>query len=226
MSEEDYSYLFKIVIIGDSGVGKSNIFNRFIKDEFNMDSKATIGVEFSAKNITINDKVIKAQVWDTAGQERFRALAKNYYRGAVGALVVYDITNYESFKNAEKWLREVKEHAEPHLVTLFIGNKCDLEENRAVKIEEGTEFSQKQGLGFVETSAKDNINIDTAFTRLVTEVFETLDKIGGDEEPVNDTPTKPTTGNTTGSKTLTQTSGGTTLTTKPRTDDKKSGGCC
>ena len=185
MSEEDYSYLFKIVIIGDSGVGKSNIFTRFIKDEFNLDSKATIGVEFSAKNVKIRDKVIKAQVWDTAGQERFRALAKNYYRGAVGALLVYDITNYESFKNAEKWFKEVKEHAEPHLVTLLIGNKNDLEETRAVKTEEGSEFAEKQGLGFVETSAKNNINIETAFNRLVTEIFETLDKIGDGESPAD-----------------------------------------
>jgi small GTP-binding protein len=189
MSEEDYTYLFKVVIIGDSGVGKSNIFTRFIKDEFNLDSKATIGVEFSAKNITINDKVIKAQVWDTAGQERFRALAKNYYRGAVGALVVYDITNYDSFKNAEKWLKEVKEHAEPHLVTLLIGNKCDLEENRAVKTEDATEFAEKAGLGFVETSAKNNLNIDSAFNRLVTEVFETLDKVGGEEDNTTTTTT-------------------------------------
>jgi small GTP-binding protein len=182
MADEDYTYLFKIVIIGDSGVGKSNIFTRFIKDEFNLDSKATIGVEFSAKNVTIKDKVIKAQVWDTAGQERFRALAKNYYRGAVGCLLVYDITNYDSFKNAERWLKEVKDHAEPHLVSLLIGNKNDLEEKRAVKTEEGGEFAEKQKIGFVETSAKNNTNIESAFNRLVTEIFETLDKVGDDDE--------------------------------------------
>jgi Ras-related protein Rab-11A len=182
MADEDYTYLFKIVIIGDSGVGKSNIFTRFIKDEFNLDSKATIGVEFSAKNVTIKDKVIKAQVWDTAGQERFRALAKNYYRGAVGALLVYDITNHDSFKSVERWLKEVKDHAEPHLVSLLIGNKNDLEEKRAVKTEEGAEFAEKQGVGFVETSAKNNVNIESAFNRLVTEIFETLDKVGEEEE--------------------------------------------
>ena len=108
MNEEDYTYLFKLVIVGDSGVGKSNIFMRFIHDEFNQDSKATIGVEFSAKNVTVKDKIIKTQVWDTAGQERFRALAKSYYRGAVGALIVYDITNYDSLQNAKRWLKEVK----------------------------------------------------------------------------------------------------------------------
>jgi small GTP-binding protein len=187
MADEDYTYLFKIVIIGDSGVGKSNIFTRFIKDEFILDSKATIGVEFSAKNVTIKDKVIKAQVWDTAGQERFRALAKNYYRGAVGALLVYDITNYDSFKNVERWLKEVKDHAEPHLVSLLVGNKNDLEEKRAVKTEEGSEFAEKQGVGFVETSAKNNINIESAFNRLVTEIFETLDKVGDEEEETRPT---------------------------------------
>jgi small GTP-binding protein len=187
MSEEDYAYLFKIVIIGDSGVGKSNIFTRFIKDEFILDSKATIGVEFSAKNVTIKEKVIKAQVWDTAGQERFKALAKNYYRGAVGALLVYDITNYESFKNAEKWLKEVKEHAEPNLVTLLIGNKSDLDEKRAVKTEEGAEFAQKMGSGFIETSAKNNVNIEGAFHRLVSEVFDILDKVGEEAETTKQT---------------------------------------
>jgi len=182
MSEEDFSYVFKLVIVGDSGVGKSNIFTRFIQDEFNMDSKATIGVEFSAKNISVKNKVIKAQVWDTAGQERFRALAKSYYRGAVGALLVYDITNYDSFKNIKKWLKEVKDYADSHLVTLLIGNKSDLEESRAVKTEEGAELAESQGLGFVETSAKNNLNIEDAFTRLVSQVVEKLEKVEAEEK--------------------------------------------
>ena len=182
MSEDEFSYVFKLVIVGDSGVGKSNIFTRFIQDEFNIDSKATIGVEFSAKNITIKNKVIKAQVWDTAGQERFRALAKSYYRGAVGALLVYDITNYESFRNIKKWLKEVKDYADSHLVTLLIGNKSDLEEQRAVKSEEGAELAESQGLGFVETSAKNNLNIEDAFTRLVTQVVEKLEKVEAEEK--------------------------------------------
>jgi len=181
MSEEDYNFLFKIVIVGDSGTGKSNIFTRFMQDEFNPESKATIGVEFSAKNVQIKDKIIKAQVWDTAGQERFRALAKSYYRGAVGALLVYDITNYESFKNVKKWLKEVRDFAEPHLTAMLIGNKTDLEETRAVKVEEGTELAQSEKLGFLETSAKSNSNIDEAFTKLVNEILERLEK----EPPTN-----------------------------------------
>jgi small GTP-binding protein len=204
--DEDYEYLFKCVIIGDSGVGKSNIFTRFMKDEFSLDSKATIGVEFSAKNVTVQDKVIKTQVWDTAGQERFRALAKSYYRGAVGCLLIYDITNYGSFQNLEKWLKEVKDHAEPHLTVLLIGNKCDLEENRAVKQEEAAEFAEKNGLGFLETSAKDNKNIDVAFTRLTTEIYNVLEKhkeephgspspdkkdIGGSSQTITITNTQP-----------------------------------
>jgi small GTP-binding protein len=189
MDAEDYEYLFKCVIIGDSGVGKSNIFNRFIRDEFNMDSKATIGVEFSAKNVVVQDKIIKVQVWDTAGQERFKALAKSYYRGAVGCLLVYDISNYESFQHLEKWLKEVKDHAEPHLTVLLVGNKSDMEDKRAVKQEDAAEFSEKNGIGFLETSAKDNLNIDTAFTRLTTEIFNILERIK--EEPLgNQSPEK------------------------------------
>jgi small GTP-binding protein len=180
MADEEYDYLFKTVIIGDSGVGKSNIFTRFIRGEFNLESKATIGVEFSAKNVPVQDKVVKAQIWDTAGQERFRALAKSYYRGSVGALLCYDITNYDSFKNLERWLKEVRENAEPHLVVLLIGNKSDLQEKRAVKQEEAAEFAEKNGLGFIETSAKDNINVDTAFNRIITEIFNILNK---EEQP-------------------------------------------
>lgn len=177
MNDEDYAYIFKLVIIGDSGVGKSNIFTRFIQDEFNTESRTTIGVEFSAKTVTIRNKVIKTQVWDTAGQDRFRALARSYYRGAVGALLVYDISSYDSFKNIHKWLDEVKEYADENLVVLLIGNKSDLEEIRAVKTEEGTAFAESQGIGFLETSAKSNLHIEEAFTRLVGEVVEKLEKI-------------------------------------------------
>mmetsp|Transcript_15142 Transcript_15142/g.12880 ORF Transcript_15142/g.12880 Transcript_15142/m.12880 type:complete len:216 (-) Transcript_15142:224-871(-) len=215
MSEETYDYLFKTVIIGDSGVGKSNIFCRFIRDEFNLDSKATIGVEFSAKNVTVQDKTIKAQVWDTAGQERFRALAKSYYRGAVGALLVYDITSYESFQHVERWLKEVKEHAEPHLVVLLVGNKCDLEDKRAVKQEEGAELAEKYSLGFMETSAKDNVNIESSFNRLITEIFNVLDRMA-------DTTEKTTTGN---QKTM---GGGETIqiSSKKNSGGQKKKGCC
>ena len=106
--DEDYDYLFKVVLIGDSGVGKSNLLSRFTQNQFNIESKSTIGVEFATKTIVTEGKTIKAQIWDTAGQERYRAITSAYYRGAVGALVVYDITKDISFENVEKWLAEVR----------------------------------------------------------------------------------------------------------------------
>lgn len=174
MDDLEYDYLFKIVIVGDASVGKSNILTRFIRDEFMSNSRSTIGVEFATKNITIKNRVIKAQIWDTAGQEKFRALSKTYYRGAVGCLVVYDITSSESFSHVEKWLSEVKDTADEKLVAMLIGNKVDLEDKRAVNDQEAAEFAEKHGLGFMETSAKDNLNIEAAFNKLINEIYCTL----------------------------------------------------
>lgn len=134
--DEDYDFLFKIVMIGDSGVGKTNILSRFTKNEFNLESKPTIGVEFATKNMKILDKLIKCQIWDTAGQERYRAITNAYYRGAVGALVCYDITRDQTFQNTDKWLNELKQHADPNIIILMLGNKLDLTDNRAVRSED------------------------------------------------------------------------------------------
>jgi small GTP-binding protein len=128
-------YMFKCVIIGDSGVGKSNLLSRFTKDEFTKDSKSTIGVEFATRQIEHDGKTIEAQVWDTAGQERYRAITAAYYRGAIGALLVYDITKRESFENCERWLRELRAHADPSIVAMLVGNKCDLRHIKAVDVE-------------------------------------------------------------------------------------------
>ena len=128
-------YMFKCVIIGDSGVGKSNLLSRFTKDEFSKDSKSTIGVEFATRQIEHDGKTIEAQVWDTAGQERYRAITAAYYRGAIGALLVYDITRRESFENCERWLRELRAHADPSIVAMLVGNKCDLRHRKAVDVE-------------------------------------------------------------------------------------------
>lgn len=116
-------YLFKVVVIGDSGVGKSNLLSRFTRDEFNLESKSTIGVEFATRSVSIEGKMIKAQIWDTAGQERYRAITSAYYRGAVGALIVYDITKDTSFENVEKWLAELKENASTDITMMLVGNK-------------------------------------------------------------------------------------------------------
>ena len=143
MSDQDYDYLFKVVLIGDSGVGKSNLLSRFTRDEFNLESKSTIGVEFATKSVTVENKVVKAQIWDTAGQERYRAITSAYYRGAVGALLVYDLSKRTTFDNLEKWLMELRDHASPDIAITLVGNKSDLRHLRAVRTEEGEEFAAK-----------------------------------------------------------------------------------
>ncbi|EGR31367.1 hypothetical protein IMG5_111720 [Ichthyophthirius multifiliis] len=171
--EEDYDYLFKIVIIGDSGVGKTNILSRFTKDEFSIESKPTIGVEFATKTVLNDNKLIKAQIWDTAGQEKYRAITNAYYRGAVGALTLFDITKQNTFDNLQKWLNELKENADPNIVIMLVGNKCDLNENRAVKTEDASAFAERNQLAYIETSALDSTNVDEAFQR-VTRDFSIL----------------------------------------------------
>ena len=129
--QSDFHY--KIVLLGDSGVGKSNIINKFIKNQFNTDSKTTIGVEFAAKTLEVKGKIIKTQIWDTAGQERYRSMASAYYRGATGALLVYDITRSNSFENLEKWTKQLKNYANEDIICLLIGNKSDLRQYRSIK---------------------------------------------------------------------------------------------
>ena len=170
--DHDYDYLFKIVLIGDSGVGKSNLLSRFTRNEFNLESKTTIGVEFAQKTIVIDGKVIKAQIWDTAGQERYRAITSAYYRGAVGALLVYDICKANSFENVDKWLKELKDHADSQTVVMLTGNKADLKHLRAVKTEEAATYSQKHNLAFVETSALEGTGVEKAFEIVLHEIYQ------------------------------------------------------
>ncbi|GAA5806598.1 GTP-binding protein [Helicostylum pulchrum] len=177
LSDDEYDYLFKLVLIGDSGVGKSNLLSRFTTNEFNLESKSTIGVEFATKNIEIEKRSIKAQIWDTSGQERYRAITGAYYRGAVGALVVYDITRRNSFQNVSHWLKELRDHAESKIVIMLVGNKVDLSEtSRAVTTEEGAALAEKDGFLFMETSALDSTNVDNAFEKVFTTIFENLPK--------------------------------------------------
>ncbi|KAK8815818.1 hypothetical protein WA538_004942, partial [Blastocystis sp. DL] len=170
--EEYYDYLYKVVLIGDSGVGKTNILSRYTKNEFNIDSKATVGVEFASKCITIDGKVIKAQIWDTAGQERYRAITSAYYRGAIGALIVYDITSRPSFENVEEWLNELTLHADNDIVVMLVGNKCDLDNQRTVQSEEAIAFAEKHNMAFIETSAYDATRIGTAFETILKEIYK------------------------------------------------------
>ncbi|CAN0315205.1 unnamed protein product, partial [Ectocarpus fasciculatus] len=174
--EDEYDYLFKVVLIGDSGVGKSNLLSRFTRNEFNLESKSTIGVEFATKSIQTEGKTIKAQIWDTAGQERYRAITSAYYRGAVGALLVYDISKHVTFENVERWLKELRDHAEANIVVMLIGNKSDLRHLRTVTHEEAMEFAKKHNLAFLETSALDASGVDSAFQRILTEIYRLMSR--------------------------------------------------
>ncbi|KAI8368210.1 GTP-binding protein [Radiomyces spectabilis] len=176
-TDDEYDYLFKIVLIGDSGVGKSNLLSRFTTNEFNLESKSTIGVEFATKNIEIDNHTIKAQIWDTSGQERYRAITGAYYRGAVGALLVYDITRQQSFQNATHWLKELRDHADPNIVIMLVGNKLDLSEtSRAVTSDEGGALAEQEGFLFMETSALDATNVEKAFATVFDTIYSHLPK--------------------------------------------------
>ncbi|XP_026173528.1 RAB11a, member RAS oncogene family, like [Mastacembelus armatus] len=169
--EDEYDYLFKVVLIGDSGVGKSNLLSRFTRNEFNLESKSTIGVEFATRSIQVEGKTIKAQIWDTAGQERYRAITSAYYRGAVGALLVYDIAKHLTYENAERWLKELQDHADSNIVIMLVGNKSDLRHLRAVPTDEAKAFAEKHGLSFLETSALDSSNVELAFQTILTAIY-------------------------------------------------------
>jgi len=168
----EYDYLFKLLLIGDSGVGKSCLLLRFADDTYTESYISTIGVDFKIRTIELDGKTVKLQIWDTAGQERFRAITRGYYRGAVGALIVFDITKQVSFRNVEKWLQELKQHAFDDIVIMLVGNKSDLRQAREVPTDEAKKFAQKNNLLFIETSALDGENIKEAFYQTVSEIRE------------------------------------------------------
>ncbi|XP_071720376.1 ras-related protein RABA5c-like [Rutidosis leptorrhynchoides] len=174
--DEGEEYLFKVVIIGDSAVGKSNLLSRYARNEFNLHSKATIGVEFQTQSMEIDGKEVKAQIWDTAGQERFRAVTSAYYRGAVGALIVYDISRSTTFESVTRWLDELNTHSETTVARMLVGNKLDLENIRAVSVEDGKNLAEKNGLFFMETSALDSTNVKTAFEMVIREIYNNVSR--------------------------------------------------
>ncbi|KAI7751690.1 hypothetical protein M8C21_032363, partial [Ambrosia artemisiifolia] len=169
-------YVFKVVLIGDSAVGKSQLLARFARNEFSIDSKATIGVEFQTQSLVIDQKKVKAQIWDTAGQERYRAVTSAYYRGAVGAMLVYDMTKRQTFDHMTRWLEELRGHADKNIVIMLIGNKCDLASLRAVPVEDAQEFAERENLCFMETSALESTNVESAFLTALTEIYRIISK--------------------------------------------------
>ncbi|CAN6194880.1 unnamed protein product, partial [Urochloa humidicola] len=175
-AEDDYDYLFKVVLIGDSGVGKSNLLSRFTRNEFSLESKSTIGVEFATRSLQVDGKVVKAQIWDTAGQERYRAITSAYYRGAVGALLVYDVTRHSTFENVERWLKELRDHTDPNIVVMLVGNKSDLRHLVAVQTDEGKAFAERESLYFMETSALESTNVENAFAEVLTQIYRIVSK--------------------------------------------------
>lgn len=230
MTEEDLTpdFLIKIILVGDSGVGKSNLLLRWTKNEFNPQSTATIGVEFATQTIKIRKKknsnnennesdenandddsyIVKVQIWDTAGQERYKAVTSAYYRGAYGALLVYDITSSQSFEDAAMWLHEIRDNtgeggaAEDNIVdssdtkleegidVILVGNKSDLDKLRTVTIEEAAEFAKNENLYFLETSTKTSENVNKAFYTLVEQVVSkmavgAIDKSRSSSEKMN-----------------------------------------
>jgi len=201
---QSYSYLFKYIIIGDTGVGKSCLLLQFTDKRFQPVHDLTIGVEFGARMITIDNKQIKLQIWDTAGQESFRSITRSYYRGAAGALLVYDITRRETFNHLTRWLEEARQNAHQNMVIMLIGNKSDLEHRRQVTKEEGEKFARDHGLIFLETSAKTAANVEEAFIHTAQKIYENIQngildvsneahgiKVGMAAPPVSSTYVKP-----------------------------------
>jgi len=174
-AKRDYDYLFKLVLIGDSGVGKSCLLLRFADDNFTDSYISTIGVDFRFRTVTIDSKVVKLQIWDTAGQERFRTITSAYYRGADGIIMVYDVTSAESFDHVEEWLSEVDRYANENTVKLLVGNKADLVEKREVSEETAQRFADKLNISFLETSAKTATNVEAAFLTMAKELIKMRD---------------------------------------------------
>lgn len=166
----EYDYLFKLLLIGDSGVGKSCLLLRFADNSYLDSYISTIGVDFKIRTVEQDGKTIKLQIWDTAGQERFRTITSSYYRGAHGIIVVYDVTDQESFNNVKTWLNEIDRYASESVNKLLVGNKCDLTANKVVSSETGKAFADEIGIPFLETSAKNSINVEQAFMKMASEI--------------------------------------------------------
>ena len=220
-SDQEYDYLFKLLLIGNSSVGKSSLLFRFVENVWDDSFVPTIGVDFVSKKyfyiyiyiqklktLEVNGKKVKLQIWDTAGQERFKNITASYYRGGNGVLVVYDITDRESFENLNSWLIEIEKNANKNVYKLLIGNKCDLEEKRKVSYQEGKDFAESNGMKFIETSAKTASKVQEAFELLTSEIIKSnLNKERGLEKKEN-------------TKAVHLSAGGTDI------SQKKKGGCC
>ena len=173
--EKEY-YKLKLIVIGDSGVGKTNIIKRYISNTFTIDTKSTVGVEFFTKTFKINDDILKLEIWDTAGQERYKAITSAYYRGSSGALIVYDITRIETYNNVDIWIKELNEKVEGSLKLLLIGNKSDKKDERKMSIETALHKARQLNIPLMETSAYDSTNIKKVFETILKEMYKEFKK--------------------------------------------------
>ncbi|CAG7854070.1 GTP-binding protein ypt1 [Serendipita indica DSM 11827] len=175
MHASEYDYLFKLLLIGDSGVGKSCLLLRFADDTYTESYISTIGVDFKIRTIELEGKTVKLQIWDTAGQERFRTITSSYYRGAHGIIVVYDVTDTDTFTNVKQWLQEIDRYASEGVNKLLVGNKSDLTSKKVVEYTVAKEFADQLGIPFLETSAKNATNVEQAFLTMAKQI---KDKMG------------------------------------------------
>ena len=170
----NFDYLLKYIIIGDAAVGKSNLLLRYVHGQFKPEYQLTIGVEFGAKNIQLNDKIFRIQIWDTAGQENFRSITRAYYKNSVCALIVYDISSKDSFNNVSTWVDDCKNQSPKTIFLVLVGNKSDLNDKRQVTFEEGQELANKYDMMFFETSAKDGTNVEDIFVNSAKEISKKI----------------------------------------------------
>ena len=168
---DDYDYLFKVLLIGDSSVGKTSVLLRYVEDKFNAEFQTTIGVDFKVSSFTINGKSVKLQLWDTAGQDRFKNIVASYYRGAHGILLMFDITNHASFQNVQRWYDEAQNYLQRSVPKLLIGNKSDLASSRKVSLEDAKNLADRLGVEYIETSAKNNVNVKSSFESLTNSIL-------------------------------------------------------
>ncbi|KAG8235471.1 hypothetical protein J437_LFUL014101 [Ladona fulva] len=181
----EYDYLFKLLLIGDSGVGKSCLLLRFADDTYTESYISTIGVDFKIRTVDLDGKTIKLQIWDTAGQERFRTITSSYYRGAQGIIIVFDCTDQESFTNVKNWLEEIDRYACDSVNKLLVGNKCDLTQKRVVSYAQAKEYADQLGLPFLETSAKSSTNVEQAFLTMAAEIKQRVGPPSSAADTVN-----------------------------------------